>query len=409
VPHPGSHRKRALVALVACLALGPANPAAGQQGTQTPSANELWEDYPLHASPEPARAAPTPTPAEGRRVNAPAAASDAGAGPELGVVAGLVVALGAMTTLWTFRPSRAARRGARKQGGSAPADSGTEAPEPAPEPAAGGRAESPLLKAVELRLAKIPPARPVPGRPDIAWSAEIRWVEAESGARFVALARTGEQEEATVVAESPPLEWPPTGPAAVQALSDAVEELERTLLEAGWTSLPAGTEWYAKRFAWKPVGATPAVPRPAPPPQASAPRPTVDHAPARESEHARTGRFTRDSDWPEGSERMWRCELRWGAGMVSSRFEVVAYGPGERQGRAIGGSATFKWLMWADPDPSGKGYQTELGRLVAALRAAGWEYVGRGPKWYSARFVWRLPAAPPDRIEPRPQLAGLGP
>ena len=106
---------------------------------------------------------------------------------------------------------------------------------------------------------------------------------------------------------------------------------------------------------------------------------------------------------------MWRCELRWGSGLVSSRFEAVAYGPGERQGRAIGGSATFKWLMGADPDPAAQEYQAELRRLVAALRAAGWDYVGRGTKWYSARFVWRKPGAPPDRIEPQPQLAGHGP
>ncbi len=437
MPHPGSRRKRALVALAACLLLGPASPATGQQRTPTPSAEELWEDYPLHTSPEPARTTPTPAATRGRRVSAPAAAADDGDGPVQELVAGLVFVLGAMAVLWTFRPSRSGRRDSRKKDASEPADGGSSAPEPA---AGGRRPQPPLLNAVAMRLADsagetgdAPPPPAVTRHPGSAWSAEIRWVEAESGAHFAVLARTGEQDDATVVAESPALEWPPTGPAAVQALSDAVDELERTLLAAGWTALPAGSEWYAKRFAWKPEAA--AVPQASPPPatapqepeqaQAAAPDPPPEQAqaaapdPPQEQpqaaaldlppEQARSGRFRRRPPWPEGSEQLWRCELRWGSGLVSSRFEAVAYGPGERQGSAIAGSATFKWLMGADPDPAAKEYQAELGRLVAALRAAGWDDVGRGSKWYSARFVWRRTGTPPDRIEQQPQLAGQRP
>jgi hypothetical protein len=65
--------------------------------------------------------------------------------------------------------------------------------------------------------------------------------------------------------------------------------------------------------------------------------------------------------------------------------------------------------MRRDPDPAAQEYRTELGRLTAELQAAGWDYVGRGTKWYSACFVWRRPGTPPDHIEPQPQLVGRGP
>ena len=60
---------------------------------------------------------------------------------------------------------------------------------------------------------------------------------------------------------------------------------------------------------------------------------------------------------------------------------------------------TFKWLMMADPNPSSDEYRTELRRLVTALQGAGWDYVGRGSKWYAARFVWRRAGAPPERLD----------
>jgi hypothetical protein len=450
--HPGLGRAnvaRALVALLACLVLGPADPVAGQQRTPTPSAKELWEAYPLHPSPEPALTVPTPTPADGRRVSAPAAASDDGEGAVSPLLAGLVLALGAMALLWTFRPGHAGGSDAREQDAPKRADGRTAAPRPAgqapasekraaqerdprapparkprtqeptggaprvekrpaPEPARGARrAQTPLLNLVKTRRADAwaaPAAVPAPPAartdPRRAWTAEIRWVESDG--RFAAFARTRDQDEETVVAESPSLEWPPTSPAAVQALSDAVEELERTLLAAGWTSLPAGSEWYAKRLAWKPRLAAPAAVQQAAP-RASAPPATAPPA------AVRTGRFRRRPAWPEGSDQMWRCELRWDPGLVNSRFEALAYAPGERQGRAIGGSATFRWLMRRDPDPAAQEYRTELGRLTAELQAAGWDYVGRGTKWYSACFVWRRPGTPPDHIEPQPQLVGRGP
>jgi hypothetical protein len=306
LPQAGSSSKPALLALVACLVLASASPAVAQQPTPTPSAEELWKEYPLSASPEPAPTARAQSPPDGRRVSAPAAASGGGDGSVFELAAGLVFALGAMAALWTFRPSSRRRRNARKQGGSAPPDGATDPPKRAPEPAADGRrAQSPLLNAVEARLADVPRApaaapQAVPTPPSVARSAEIRWVETESGARFVASARSGDHEDASVVAESPSLEWPPTGPAAVQALSDAVEELERTMLAAGWSALPAGREWYAKRFAWKPAVAAPAADRPATR-RAGAPRPVVHQPAGRGGEQGPTGRFRRDPDWPAES------------------------------------------------------------------------------------------------------------
>jgi hypothetical protein len=32
-----------------------------------------------------------------------------------------------------------------------------------------------------------------------------------------------------------------------------VEQLEGLLVAAGWSLLPAGSAWYAKRFVWEPV------------------------------------------------------------------------------------------------------------------------------------------------------------
>ena len=244
-----------------------------------------------------------------------------------------------------------------------------------------------------------------------SWRAEVSWNETEAGAHFSVIARTDGQEQARVIAESPSLEWPPTSPAAVRALNVAVAELERRLLAAGWTPLSAGPEWYAKRFAWIPPVA-PAAERSSPaqlrPPDSvrraaeATPR-AVAESPAKQE---RAGRFRRRPAWPEGTDQLWRCEIRWDAGLVNSRFAAVAFEAGERRGRAIGDSATFKWLMMSDPDPGAEEYLKELRRLTASLKAAGWEFVGRGPKWYSARFVWRRTATPPGRIElPAPRAS----
>ena len=45
----------------------------------------------------------------------------------------------------------------------------------------------------------------------------------------------------------------------MQALADAVKRLEAKLVAAGWTPLPRGSAWYAKRFTWQPGAQPPAA------------------------------------------------------------------------------------------------------------------------------------------------------
>jgi len=98
-----------------------------------------------------------------------------------------------------------------------------------------------------------------------AWTAEIEWRHTRGTARFCVIARRPRGPGATTIAKSPRLEWPPTTPTAVEALGRAVRKLETALLTAGWTALPSGSAWYAKRFAWEPVA------EPAPGPRRTSP------------------------------------------------------------------------------------------------------------------------------------------
>ena len=90
------------------------------------------------------------------------------------------------------------------------------------------------------------PAPPDRGR---GWIAEVEWCHAGGVARFRVLAADAEG-TAVAIAESVALEWPPSGPESVQAMSRAADELEAAMLAAGWKPLPPGEAWYAKRFAW---------------------------------------------------------------------------------------------------------------------------------------------------------------
>jgi hypothetical protein len=217
------------------------------------------------------------------------------------------------------------------------------------------------------------------------WSAEVEWRPGPGDARFVVVAAVAGVERPVVIAESPSLRWPPSDEAAVGALGDAVDELERALLAVGWSSQPAGAEWYAKRFAWRPRAAAEAV--------AAAPSRSLG------AEPAQAGRFRRRGGWPPGSAHLWRCEIRWSPGLANSCFEAAASDPTSRARRSVGTSATFKWLMMSDPDPGAAEFRQELARLSARLEAAGWEWIGRGPRWYSERYVWRRAGEPPETVE----------
>ena len=104
------------------------------------------------------------------------------------------------------------------------------------------------------------PATPAPPDPDLAWAAEIGWHLVEGGAQFRVLAQPVEGGEPVMLGESPALDWPPGDARSVQALTEAVRTLESSLIAAGWSLLPPGSAWYAKRFTWQPG----ARPRPAP-------------------------------------------------------------------------------------------------------------------------------------------------
>jgi len=87
------------------------------------------------------------------------------------------------------------------------------------------------------------------------WTAVIEWHDTEDGPRFYVVARADHDAGEFTIARSRPLDWPPTGPASVGALTDAVETLEAALLRAGWRALPRGNAWYAKRFVREPSAA----------------------------------------------------------------------------------------------------------------------------------------------------------
>jgi Ferritin-like domain len=221
--------------LLVCLAL-PAPRAAAQERTPTPSAKELWKAYPLDPSPSPSAAPAAASSRAGSGAGRPpegaSARSDGGAPivllalVVLVVVAG-VVALGGLVLRRRGHSRLAAGPTAGDRNGSREVD--VQSPNGDARPGA-----------------LVPPAL------DRAWVAALEWRHADAEARFCAVARRDDGEPGTVLADSGPLEWPPAGPASVQALTDAAETLERALLAGGWKSLPRGPEWYAKRFAWEP-------------------------------------------------------------------------------------------------------------------------------------------------------------
>jgi hypothetical protein len=106
---------------------------------------------------------------------------------------------------------------------------------------------------VNGRAAVLPPDR------RHAWTAEIEWRHGAAGSRFCVIARNGQGpgDIALALARSDRLEWPPAGPASVQAMTEAAEQLEAALLAAGWKALPRRDTWYAGRFAWDPDSSPP--------------------------------------------------------------------------------------------------------------------------------------------------------
>jgi hypothetical protein len=222
----------AVLLLVACAALPAPQAAVAQGGDRSPSGLELRESYPLDPSPQPAAAR-----AAERSPAAPTAdASDGTPGArssrtilQVATIALLAIFAFAVGLAVSVRP----RRHRREYASSLAAPAQASPPEQSPAPAA------------------LPPVKRQ------AWTAEVQWQQAEAGSFFCVIARSAPGAGTAVVAQSEPVEWPPTSAATVQRVTAAARELETSLVAAGWRPLPPGDAWYAKRFAWQPVASAP--------------------------------------------------------------------------------------------------------------------------------------------------------
>jgi hypothetical protein len=212
---------------VAGVAAMTATPAAA--GSRDPSARELWQQYPLRTGPSPG-SAPRPSggaAVDGRPQGTAASTPRRRTGTDGGVSAGDVLTAGlgmlAVSAVggWAFLRDRRGRR--------------------RPEPR--DRTE-PVTSA--------PPALVTPPEVDAEWTAEVDWLDEGGRSRFRVVAVTPDGGKSATLAESRPLDWPPDGPRAVQAMTDAADALDVALCAGGWRPLPSGDAWYARRYAWEP-------------------------------------------------------------------------------------------------------------------------------------------------------------
>jgi len=364
-----------------------AAPAHAQDGTPTPSAQELWRDYPLRQG-EPARqrsVTASPTRAASRSI---AVAEPADSDPVL--VASLAAALLVAASVGAVVLVR--RRRSRSAAFAVPL---AAAPQLALAGPPAGSHRLLFSRAAHDRSQRAehnePPERRAgvrPPDPDRLWTAEIQWARSEDTARFCVVARDEQGDTESVIARSEAFGWPPEGTEAVQALVGAADALSEALTLAGWKPLPRGAAWYAKRFAWEPAPVSDWAP----------PQPGPSVTPV-EPAGARTNRFRPTGEWPPGTEALWRCAITWRPGYARSHFEVVMHDPaGTADDRVIAVSPPFKWLFMGDPDPNGAAFRAAALDLAAALESAGWERVGVGAPWYAARFVWPGDEQPPDEI-----------
>jgi hypothetical protein len=255
---------RARTWLLVAAALAVPAPALAQDRDTDRSAQSLWDEYPLHpADADSAAAAPSRNPPVNDATSAP---PDDG----VGVIALLVaaIAVGGITAqLVSMRRGRT-RAVAVAAAAQEPAPLRSTSPRlwtrAARMPAAEPEDSAPLAQPPPALTPVPPPAAmgpPEPPEPDRAWAAEIEWHLIDGGSsqfRITARPVDGGAEPVTLGA-SEPLEWPPRGSRSVQALTEAVRALETALVENGWSALPRGSAWYAKRYTWQPG----ARPRPA--------------------------------------------------------------------------------------------------------------------------------------------------
>lgn len=355
--------RRAAFLLAAAALCAPA-PALAQE--HTPSAEELWKDYPLHQQQQQQQQQPAAEPSRTPRARSSPAAAESNGDDTVTTVVILIAALAAGVAAPVLLRRRPSLSGGPKLRLAGPAvERVTFTPSrPASQP-------PPVFAA---RRPNGPTGQGV-GPPDTgrSWTAVIEWRPTGEESRFHVVARD-EQGSETVIARSEPLDWPPDNPDAVEALVHAADALTEGLLLAGWRALPSGTAWYERRFEFEP--ATDWAPPVAP----------------------RSGRFR------PALEGSWQCEIKWHPGYVRSRFEAVAHDPqGGR--RVVARSRPFRWLLMADPDPTNPAFRDELRSLVSALEFAGWQPLDSGRAWYSERFVWRGEGEPPKHVEAIPVKA----
>jgi hypothetical protein len=452
---PEHVRGRMVTLLVTVLGLAASGSPVALAGTGSgePSAHELWKSYPLHPG-SGATAAPSPrggavpahaasSPAAGRPGPSGADGGDDGAvARTLALVTAILLAAAAAAGLALGRPRAGARRGPPRFAEAAPrllasavrlAAAGGTPPRGVRHPYRRDAGPRPL-RAVATRGRGRPPReaeRPggqAPRPPDASrrWTAEMGWADGEPGPRFSVVARDDERGEEGVLAESPPLEWPPSSSEAVAALTSAADDLARAVIGAGWIPLAPGAAWYARRFAWEPV-AEPVEPAPEQPPpalrvgdpavepEARAPVPPQPRSepeggarPDADADGAHVsarGRFRR-RPWPQEAEALWRCEIRWNGGWTRSRLEVVARAPGGVRGTRLAASEPFTWMLHADPDPDDREIHAAARNLRALLLADGWTEIDPGRGWYAHRFLWRRTGDPPNHLELTQRDAG---
>jgi hypothetical protein len=284
---------------LAWLALLPAHAGTAQERSPSPAPEKLWKAYPLDPAAAPsaqpdATSSPAALTADDRQpVGAARPNGDGGAPVIVYALLVLLMAGGAATLLEIRRrrgsepPTAEVGRRPTSAGGGGPAPStgragrfarttartgaiavvasapergggAARARDQRPEPNAAASdprvgAASPPGRRGPSRVAAPAPAASPPDR-RVAWTAEIEWRHTDGESRFCVIAK-GAGTGTVTVAQSRPLEWPPSGPAAVQAMTDAAEALAATLVAAGWKPLPPGHSWYAKRFAWQPAAA----------------------------------------------------------------------------------------------------------------------------------------------------------
>jgi hypothetical protein len=255
--------------LVVVVALAVPGPAFARDADRGQPAPRIWDAYPL-------------SPATERATGAVAAPADDGSGSgstelatapsdeveQLAMASVLALIAGGLT-MWLVSMRWPHARTVPLGAGAIGADAApvrSTAPElwlhnappvaDPPPPVADPPPERPAVVTAPVR----PPRLPAPPEPDRAWAAEIGWHLGDRAAQFRITARPVDGGDPISLGESAMLEWPPGGARSVQALTDAVKTLESTLVGAGWTPLPRGSAWYAKRFTWQPGARPRAVP-----------------------------------------------------------------------------------------------------------------------------------------------------